>query len=104
MAIAIPAELTDESEEAYIRRYSWVLNWSLHFGLNQWDCVAVLPEVLKPALTDAERPWAALARRVAEGQDISIIERPAGNGASAEEIVEAWVDRQIAARQFATGN
>lgn len=95
VVVAVPAGAQAETEEAYIRSYSWVLNWSLHFGPKAWDLVVVLPEVTKPDLAEGEQARAELARAIAEGQDVGFIERAEGDGRTVEGIVQAWVAGQM---------
>ena len=56
--VAIPAAVTPNAasppDEA-IRSYTWILNWSLSFGLQQWDVVGIAPSVLKAELNPEER-------------------------------------------------
>ena len=39
--IAVPAATAAETEEKFIRSYTWVMNWSLSFGTQEWDVIAV---------------------------------------------------------------
>ena len=51
--IALPAAVTppvDAPTEEAIRAHSWILNWSLSFGLQEWDVVAI---AVKDSETDA---------------------------------------------------
>ena len=55
--VAVPVAVTPRPasppEEA-IRAYTWILNWSLSFGLQQWDVVGIAPSVLKADLNPEE--------------------------------------------------
>ena len=93
-AVAVPGEVKSRGEEKYIRSYSWVLNWSLAFGVQKWDTIAVLPSVTKPGLDAKDLPRAALARRMVIGQDIGFVERKAGDTSPAQAILLKWFQRQ----------
>jgi len=93
VAIAVPADATAASEEAFIRSYSWVLNWSLSFGVREWDCVALMPSVFgAPAAQQlGDALVADLTRDVIKGQDIPWLERAAGDVRPAQELVSEWL-------------
>ena len=94
VVIAVPAEATAESEEQFIRSYSWVLSWSLDSGPGTWDCIAILPSVGKPDLSPEQRAADCLAREIVRGQDIGIIERGRGDRGTAAEILSRWLQTQ----------
>lgn len=94
--IAVPPEAAADSEEGFIRSYSWILNGSLSFGAQEWDAVAVLPSVADPGLSAAALDWEALAREVIRGQDIGYVDRPPGDGALPGELLTQWVEEQVA--------
>ncbi|NSW56165.1 MAG: hypothetical protein HPY44_09130 [Armatimonadetes bacterium] len=89
--IAVPASATSSSEEQFIRSYSWIVNWSLSFGKREWDCVAVLPSVFKPELTEAEGAAEAFALDVIRGNDIPWISRAEGDQRDGFEILKSWL-------------
>jgi lysophospholipase L1-like esterase len=93
--LAVPASARAESEEQAIRSYSWILNWSLSFGRQEWDVVGILPSVAKTDLTAEERRQDAFARRMIRAQDLSLIERGPGDGSPAEMILAGWLQRQL---------
>ncbi|MDP6354548.1 MAG: SGNH/GDSL hydrolase family protein [Planctomycetota bacterium] len=94
---AVPAGAEAADEEAFIRSYNWVLNWSLPFAGKHWDVIAVLPSVAGTLTSEAERARAPLARRVIVGKDIAFIERAEGDKASTESIVTKWIEKQYKA-------
>ena len=91
---AVPAGAKAKNDEAFIRSYNWVLNWSLPFAGRHWDVIAVLPSVTGPLASETERERATLARRVIVGKDIGFIERAAGDDPSAENIISKWIGQQ----------
>lgn len=69
------------------------MNWSLNFGAGGWDCVVVHPSVVSPEpAPDALRD--ALIRTLVNAQDLSLIDRPAGDDRPAAEIIRTWLHRQ----------
>jgi len=90
VVVAVPPDLVAANVEAFIRSYSWVLNWSMSFGRSAWDVVAVLPSVTDRGLSARHQATADLARRVVIGQDIGFIERAAGETDSPEQVVRRW--------------
>ncbi len=90
--IAVPAGLTAATDEEYFRSYSWIMNWSLSFGHQEWDCLVVHPSVVT---SDSSDPRQELIRRLVKAQELTLIDRSAGEAASAEAIFgkalkQAW--------------
>ena len=92
---AVPPSATAPSFESYYRSTTWVLNWSLSFGVAQWDAFAVLPEVAQPQLTADEKERAAWALEVVTGQDIPYLVRPEGSQAEAAVLLTDWLRGQL---------
>lgn len=76
--LAVPNELHAESEEAYFRDYSAVLNWSLSYGEPQWELLAVLPSVAELEQGQASRRAEAIAVDVVTGSDSAYLQRLPG--------------------------
>ena len=99
--VAVPAAVTPNAasppEEA-IRAYTWILNWSLSFGLQQWDVVGIAPSVLKADLTPEEKGAEEFARRKILAQDLSLLARPDRSAAPPEKILEDWLREQLAGK------
>lgn len=87
--IGVPLDAAYANEEQFIRSYNWVLDWSLSFGIREWDVVAVLPTVVRPQVPETWAFAAQWAREVAMSKDIGVIER-ADPTASVEDIIRAW--------------
>jgi hypothetical protein len=96
VVFAVPPSATAPDFASYYRGYTWVLNWSLSFGLAEWDAFAVLPEVAQPQLTAAEQERAAWALEVVMGQDIPYLARPEGSQVQAAELLRDWLQGQLA--------
>ena len=90
--IAVPATSTADTDEDYVRAFAWVMNWSLSFGHQEWDCLVVHPTVANP---DKPSPRADLIRQLVKAQDLFLIDRPANERLEPEElfkklILQAW--------------
>jgi lysophospholipase L1-like esterase len=93
--LAVPASARAESEEQAIHSYSWILNWSLSFGQQEWDVVGILPSVARMDLTAEEQRQESFARRMIRAQDLNLIERSPGDVSSAEKILAEWLREQF---------
>lgn len=79
--LAVPANAAAATDEEFARSYSWIMNWSLSFGHQEWDCVVVHPSVVAP---DINVPRGDLVRQLVRAQDLTLIDRPAGERSPAE--------------------
>lgn len=95
VVFAVPPAATGPAFEPYYRSYTWVLNWSLSFGVAEWDAFAVLPQVAQPQLTAEEQERAGWALEVVKGQDIPYLTRPEGSPAEAATLLQAWLRTQL---------
>lgn len=97
VVIAVPPEVTAANEEEFIRSYHWVLNWSLAYGKQEWDVIAIVPTVSQP-LNDIKSFsfLRELSRRVILGVDIGFVERPQGDMSGPEAVVSRWVQQDYA--------
>ncbi len=89
--LAVPVEATADSANQYIRSYSWILNFSLSFAYQEWDCIAVTPSVTGPGLPPEHVQRDRLARRLIRAQDLGMVDRPEGDTRTAEEVFTAWI-------------
>ncbi|WP_395736678.1 SGNH/GDSL hydrolase family protein [Prosthecobacter sp.] len=93
--IAVPVELPLENQVQFHHSYSWIMNWSLSFGMQQWDVVAALPSAARPALSPAERRQEAFARRLIMAQDLSMISRNNEDDSPLAEVLAGWLLAQM---------
>jgi len=91
LVLAIPATALAETDEAFYRSYSWILNWSLSFGAPEWDCVVLLPSVATPDLDPGQRAAEEFARYVVEAQDLPWLERADGDRRPPGELLAEWL-------------
>jgi hypothetical protein len=96
--IAVPAAVTPPTEspaEEAIRAHSWILNWSLSFGLQEWDVVAVAPSVLTADLTPQAKAADAFSRKMIQAQDLNLVARQSSDRSPPERILEDWLRAQL---------
>ena len=48
VVVAVPGGAEAAGDEEFIRSFAWILNWSLSFGTQEWDCIVVHPDVFDP--------------------------------------------------------
>ncbi len=87
VVIAVPRSAQSNSDQEFIRAYSWIMNWSLSFGHAEWDCVVVHPSVADPA---EKAPRDDLIRQLVKAQDLHLIDR-GNDSASHEELFSRWL-------------
>jgi hypothetical protein len=47
--LAVPTNVgLKATDEEFVRSYAWIMNWSLSFGDQEWDCLVVHPSVTAP--------------------------------------------------------
>ncbi|HRH96584.1 MAG TPA: SGNH/GDSL hydrolase family protein [Prosthecobacter sp.] len=89
--IAVPGHLSEKTPQAFHQRYSWIMNWSLSFGPQEWDVVVALPSAAKPAQNAEEQANEELARRLVKAQDLSFIGRSPGDGSALPDLLAKWI-------------
>ncbi len=89
VVIAVPKSASAESDEAFINSYAWIMNLSLNFGPPTWDCVVVHPAVLDPGAADSDQDL--LVRQLVQAQDLSLIDRGAGEKEEAASLIRNWI-------------
>jgi lysophospholipase L1-like esterase len=90
--IAVPGHLGEKTPQTFHQRFSWIMNWSLSFGPQEWDVVVALPSAAKTPLDASEAANEALARRLVRAQDLSYIERLPGDPSTLPELLEKWLN------------
>ena len=91
--IAVPRTAAAATGEEFINSYSWIMNYSLSFSHQQWDCVIIPPSVADPDGGDSAHD--ALVRRLVRAQDLHLVDRPRGGRADSAKILEDWFGRQL---------
>jgi lysophospholipase L1-like esterase len=95
VVVAIPVDAAATTPEQFIRSYSWVMNYALSFGHQEWDVIALPPSVANPDLTIDDIATDQLARRLIRAQDLGTITRAPADGAPADELLTAWLKSQL---------
>ncbi len=91
VVIAVPGHLSETTPQAFHQRYSWIMNWSLSFGPQEWDVVVALPSTAKPTLNTEVQANEALARRLIKAQDLSLIGRSPGDESALPDLLAKWI-------------
>lgn len=73
------------ADTAFANSYTWIMNWSLNFGIPTWDVVVVHPNVVEPLAKPDSRD--ALIRQLVGAQDLPLVDRATDDSSSAQEIL-----------------
>ena len=92
--IAVPPSLSEQRPQDFHQHYSWIMNWSLSFGPQEWDVIVASPSTGKPQLAEGGQQHEQLARRLIKAQDLSMIERMAGDATPLPELLARWIAAQ----------
>ncbi len=87
VVLAVPRSAKAASQEEFVRSFAWVMNWSLSFGLKEWECMVVHPAVADPEQADPELD--DLVRKLVRAQDLPLIDRKPDDKRTAAEIFGA---------------
>lgn len=90
VVLTIP-EPKSESDEQQIHAISWIMNWSLSFGVQEWDCVVVHPALLR---AEANSSFDDLVIRLIHAQHLPLIEADSV-GEDLSQKVAGWLQRQL---------
>ncbi len=98
--VAVPADSsegelrTNEQMQTFHRSYSWVLNWSLSFGHQEWDCIAMAPSLELSELREDQLPINRLIQRLIRAQHLDGPVRKAGDRRPAKQLLQEWLRQQ----------
>ncbi len=93
--LAVPRTADVQTDESFVRSYSWIMNWSLSFGLQDWDCLVMHPTVSEPGTT---HPRDELVRQLVRAQHLHLLDRMDIDHSSTEQFVARFLaDDRIAA-------
>lgn len=93
--IAVPGTLPVQEPEQFHKSYSWIMNWSLSFGPQQWDVIVAAPSASKFTLTAEEQAHEQLAGRLIKAQDLHMIARRAGDVTSPADLLSRWLSQHL---------
>lgn len=91
--LAVPRTALADSEEQFIHSFSWIMNWSLSFGHQEWDCVLIHPSV---ADQQGSASHDELIRRLFRAQHLNVIDRSRDDNSNAQTILSNWIAKQLA--------
>ena len=96
VVVAVPPTVSAPAEiEPFIRSYSWIVNWALPFGRNEWDVVAILPSARAAAVpADQAERFLNIARSIILGHDVPCIERARDDRTTPEDLLLRWFEAQ----------
>jgi hypothetical protein len=86
--ISVPRSARFDSQESFIRSFTWIMNWSLSFGAQEWDCLVVHPSLVDPDHPDPEHDQ--LVRQLVRAQDLTLVDRHSRDQRPAGEILAEW--------------
>ena len=89
--LAVPRDAAVESDEQFVHGYSWIMNWSLSFGHQEWDCVVVHPSV---TTANGSGPRDDLSRQLIRAQHLDWIDRNPDDKSSAAELLSNWFSQR----------
>lgn len=92
VVISVPRSARYDSQESLIGSFTWIMNWSLSFGAQEWDCIVVHPAVVDPDHADAE--YDQLIRQLVRAQDLTLVDRQPDDNRPAAEILAEWIGQQ----------
>ena len=90
--IAVPRDAKVDSDEQFVRAYTWIMNWSLSFGHQEWDCLVVHPSVAAP---EPAGPRDALNRQLILAQHLNLLERAASDSSSTSAMFSTWLKQRL---------
>jgi len=90
--ISVPRGARSDSQESFISSYAWIMNWSLSFGAQEWDCIVVHPSLVDPDHPDAEHD--ELIRRLVRAQDLALVDRNPQDQRPVADILVEWFRSQ----------
>ena len=90
--LAVPREAADDSDEQFVHSFSWIMNWSLSFGLQEWDCIVVHPSVTSPEKTGARDE---LSRHLVVAQHLDLVDRAPKDTATTAELFAKWIAQHL---------
>jgi lysophospholipase L1-like esterase len=91
--VSAPRSAVGETREEYIRTRMWITNNSLSRGKREWDVLVVHPDVVDSAPAERQDAHDALLRIIVPAQDLSLLDRSAGDDREPGEILSEWVKK-----------
>jgi lysophospholipase L1-like esterase len=92
--VAVPLTATADSTEHFIRSYSWVLNWSIHFAHRQWDFVGITPGVALIEMDEDQQRRDRFDQELIKASDLPALTRKPGDTTPPDELLAQWLKAQ----------
>jgi hypothetical protein len=93
--VAVPYAAEAVTPQEFHRSYSWILNWSLSFGVQEWDVIAIPASTERAPRRDRETSHDARVNRLIDAQDLSAIRRrPDQKEAPIRDVLQSWLQEQ----------
>ncbi|GMV92563.1 MAG: hypothetical protein AMXMBFR82_23410 [Candidatus Hydrogenedentota bacterium] len=96
VVVAVPPGASADSPEQFVRSYSWIMNYALSFGHQEWDVIALPPSLATSELTGEAAEHDRLAQGLIHSQDLGTVVRAAADQRPAGELLAEWLRTQIA--------
>jgi hypothetical protein len=93
--IAVPRKAAAKDREEFIRTQMWIASNSLSRGKREWDVAVVHPDVFEGPGNGADEENDTLIRAIVPAQDLPLLDRTAGDGREAGELLEEWIEREF---------
>ncbi len=90
--LAVPRDAAAGTDEQFVNSYTWVMNWSLSFAYQEWDCVVIHPSVTAP---DSTGPRDDLMRQLIRAQHLHLIDRKPGDKEPAVILFNKWFEAAL---------
>ncbi|WP_010586897.1 SGNH/GDSL hydrolase family protein [Schlesneria paludicola] len=90
--LAVPRSARAETNEQFVHSFSWIMNWSLSFGHQEWDCVIVHPLVASAETTGTQDD---LIRRLVKAQHLELIDRTTDEKTTTAELFSSWLRQHV---------
>jgi lysophospholipase L1-like esterase len=97
VVICVPSNVTPSlaaPPESAISSYSWILNWSLSFGHQEWDVIGISPALLAEVPTPQEVEAEKFARQMFAAQDLVLVQRQPGEKSATVDLLAEWLRGQ----------
>lgn len=92
VVIAVPRNASAESDEQFVRSFSWIMNWSLSFGQREWDCIVVHPSVSDPKMIG---PRDDLSRLLIKAQHLEMVDISPEEKSDAATTFAKWISARL---------
>lgn len=95
--VATPRDAAAKDREEFFHEQTWIVNYALSFGKQEWDVVVIHPSVAAPAAALSDRDhW---IRSITRAQDLNLVDRARQDTRSAGEIFSEWISSQLTAEE-----